>query len=57
MHFFVVLLVCKSVDRSTFCMKGASIQKMCLGPRFYTLIKLQKNAFNSYNYPLANKVA
>ena len=24
MHFFVVLLACKSVDRSTFCMKGAT---------------------------------
>ena len=36
--FFVVLLACKSVDRSTFSM----IQKMCLGSRFYTPIKLQK---------------
>ena len=36
MHFFVVLLTCKSVDGSTFFMK------MCLGPRFYTPIKLQK---------------
>ena len=26
------------------------IQKMCLDPRFYTPIKLPKNAFNSYNY-------
>ena len=36
--FFVVLLACKSVDRSTFCMKRL-LQKMCLGPRFYTHIK------------------
>ena len=49
MHFFIVLLACKSVDRSTFCMKRF-IQKMCLCPSFYTPIKLQKNAFNSYNY-------
>jgi hypothetical protein len=26
--------------------------KMCFGPRFYTPIKLQKNAFHSYNYIL-----
>jgi hypothetical protein len=25
-------------------------KKMCLGTRFYTPIKLQKNAINSYNY-------
>ena len=28
----------------------ARYKKMCLGPRFYMPIKLQKNAFNSYNY-------
>ena len=38
MHFFVVLLACKSVDRGTVCF----IQKMWLGPRIYTPIKLQK---------------
>jgi predicted ATP-grasp superfamily ATP-dependent carboligase len=36
--FFVVLLAC------------SASYKMCFGPRFYTHIKLQKNAFNSYNY-------
>jgi hypothetical protein len=50
MHFFVVVLACKSVDRSTFCMKRDSVdrrtfcmkQRMCLCSRFYTPIKLQK---------------
>ena len=42
--FFVVLLACKSVDRGTLFAWTAErfIQKMCLGPRFYTSIKLPK---------------
>ena len=45
MHFIFVLYACKSVDRGTFFVISASY-KMCFGPRFYTPIKLQKNAFN-----------
>ena len=39
MHSFDVSLGYESVDRSTFSMK-----------RFHTPMKLQKNAFSSYNY-------
>ena len=59
--FFVVLLACKSVDRGTFFILACKSvdrrtfcmwKKMCLGPPFYTPIKLQNNAFNSYYYIL-----
>ena len=47
MYFFVVLLACKSVDRSTFCMKRSKNV-----PRSTLLhaCRTTKNAFNSYNY-------
>ena len=46
MLFFVNLLGCKSVDRSTFCMTrgSASYLKCAHGQRFYNPIKLQKKS-------------
>ena len=51
MHFFVVLLTCKSVDRSTFHTFHSALQAKNL-PRSTLLhaYKTTKNAFNSYNY-------
>ena len=49
MHSFEVSLGYESVDRSTFSMKRFML-KMKFDQRFHTSMKLQKNAFNSYNY-------
>jgi hypothetical protein len=32
------------------CVIALHTKKMCFSPHFYTPIKLQKNALNSYNY-------
>ena len=48
MHFFVVLLACKSVDRSTFCMRAS--YKNVSRSTLLNAYKTTKNAFNSYNY-------
>ena len=52
MLLFVTSLGCKSLDRNTFCMKrgSASYYKCAHGQRFYNPMKLQKEAFNTYNY-------
>ena len=47
MLLFVTSLGCKSVDRSTFCTKRGS--NTAHGQRFYNPMKLQKEAFNTYN--------
>ena len=47
MHSFEVSLGYESIDRSTFSM---NMLKMQFDQRFHTPMKLQKNAFNSYNY-------
>ena len=47
MHSFEVSLGYESVDRSTFSMKRYHVENdQC----FHTPMKLQKNAYNSYNY-------
>ena len=52
MHSFEVSLGYESVDRSTFSMKcrSASCWKCSSINAFIPPMKLQKNAFNSYNY-------
>ena len=57
MHLSVASLACKSVDRSTFCMKleSALYEKCAFGPHFYMHMKLQKDAFSYYNYILVQK--
>ena len=57
MHLFVASLACKSVDRSTFCMKrgSAPYKKCAFGPCFYMHMKLQKDAFSFNNYILVVK--
>jgi hypothetical protein len=50
MHSFEVSLGYESVDRSTFSMTRASCWKCSSINAFIPPMKLQKNAFNSYNY-------
>ena len=49
MLLFVTSFGCKSVDRSTFCMNRGILKKCAHGQCFYNPMKLQKEAFNTYN--------
>ena len=49
---FVNSFGCKSVDRSTYCMKRGRVSflKCAHGQRFYNPMKLLKEASHTYNY-------
>ena len=48
MHFFVVLLACKSADRSTFCMKARFIQNVLRS----TLLHANKTTKSALSYKM-----